>query len=334
MNFDKPLVLPKDIAVILSSYSFGELLECQNLGGIPNTTYKVVTEHRVIAIRIYSHGQSSLDHIKLELEVLQHLADTNFTSPHLLVGTNGQILQQWNGYWVCASEYIPGMTADKLQLTPKLVGNVGRLVASFEKAMASFKIDSIPLPETFIEKGANVVSSLGTAVTKRGLQMDAGNVMTQWERASEAFIKYAADLNSNIVHADIWPPNVICQGEDVAGLVDFDDCCFGATIIDVALSLMEFSMFQDIVLDEDLAVPFLANYFRSGGTISPLEERLIVNAMEMACAMWFTYEVIEAPVFEEAEIYLHRLELLRDKGFRKKMCIDIERFIRIARGLT
>lgn len=333
MDFNKPAVSPEDVKVIMSSYPFGEVLECQNLGGIPNTTYKVVTKQRAIAARVYSHGQSSLDHIKLELEVLQHLTASNFKSPHLLIGTNEQILQQWSGYWVCASEYIPGITADKLQLTPKLVGNVGQLVASFEKAMKSFKIDSIPLPETFIEKGTTVLSSLGPAVAKRGLCVDVGSVVTQWEQASGAFIKHAADLHSNIIHADIWPPNVICQEEEIAGLVDFDDCCWGATIIDVALSLMEFSMFQDIVLDEDLAVPFLVNYFRSGGTISPLEESLIVRAMEMACAMWFTYEAIEAPVFEEAEVYLRRLDMLRDKIFRKKMCIDIERFISIANRL-
>jgi len=333
MEFDKPVVLPEDVSVIMSSYPFGEVLDCQNLGGIPNTTYKVVTEQRTVAVRIYSHGQSSLEHIKLELKVLQHLASMDFESPRLLPGTDGQLLQQWKGYWVCASEFIPGVMADTIQLTPKLVGDAGRLVASFQRAMASFKIDEIPEGETFIERGGDVLESLDPALGKRGWEMDVRNVIPQWERASEPFIRNSANLKSNFIHADIWPPNAICEGDKVVGLVDFDDCLYGATIIDVAIALMEFSMFQDVVMDEELAMAFLANYFRHGGTISPLEEKLIVDAMEMTCAMWLAYNVIQAPTFEEAEIYLRRLDLLHDGTFREKMCRDVQQFIGTARAL-
>lgn len=199
--------------------------------------------------------------------------------------------------------------------------------------MASFKIGAIPEGEKFIERGADVLKSLDPALSKRGWEMDIRNVMPQWERASAPFVRNCADLNSNVIRADVWPPNVICEGEESVGLVDFDDCLHGATIIHVAIALMEFSMFQDIVMDEELAVAFLANYFRHGGRMSPLEEKLIADVMEMTCAMWLAYNVIQAPTFEEAEIYLRRLDLLHDDTFREKMSTDVRRFIRIARAL-
>jgi hypothetical protein len=67
--------------------------------------------------------------------------------------------------------------------------------------------------------------------------------------------------------------------------------------------------------------------------MSPLEEKLIVDAMEMTCAMWLAYNVIQAPTFEEAEIYLRRLDLLHDDTFREKMSTDVGRFIHTARAL-
>lgn len=91
---------------------------------------KVVAERRTVAVRIY--GQSGLEHIKLELKILQHLESMDFESPRTLPGTDRQLLQQWEGYWVCASEFIPGVMVDTIRITPKLVGDAGRLVSSFQ----------------------------------------------------------------------------------------------------------------------------------------------------------------------------------------------------------
>ena len=331
MDFDKPIVTPKDIAVIMILYPFGAVVECEKLGGIPNTTYKVVTEDRVVAVRVYSHGQSSTEHIQLEVEVLQHLVALGFSAPRLLRGTNGQILQLWKGYWVCATDFIPGTTADRIKISPSLVGDVGRLVAFFQKAMVSFKLDRIPEGETLIEKGVDALRSLHSALEMRGWEMDVRRVRDQWEQASSSFVKHSANLNCNVIHADIWPPNVICTADKVAAVVDFDDCCYGQTMLDVVVALMEFSMFQSAVVDAELAKAFLTGYFRYGGNLSPLEQSLIVNAMEMTCAMWLAYNVIQAPTFEEADVYLQRLNLLHNDNLRNRLQNDIDQFINTAR---
>ena len=333
MQFDKPIVSPTDIATIMSSYPCGQVLACQELGGLPNTTYKVVTEQKATAVRIYGRGQSSLEHIDLELRVLQHLARMDFESPRLLAGTNGQFIQQWQGYRVCVTEFIHGVTADNIALTPELVCDVGRLVASFQKAMALFKTDVIPEGGTVITRGLGGLASLDAVLSQRGWELDIGDVILQWQRASEPLVSHDAELDSNVIHADIWPPNVICEGETVVGLVDFDDCLYGATFIDVAITLLEFSMFQDFVVDEELAVAFFSGYFRHGGTLSALEEELIVNAIEMLYVIWLTYYAAQSPFFEEAEKYLHQLNLLSDAAFRGRLYAAVERCIDKARRM-
>lgn len=60
-------------------------------------------------------------------------------------------------------------------------------------------------------------------------------------------------------------------------------------------------MFQDVVISEELAIAFLAEYFQHGGTITLPEQQIMINAMGMACAMWLTFELVQAPTFVEAE---------------------------------
>lgn len=100
---------------------------------------------------------------------------------------NGKVLQNWRGYWITASEFIPGVTADQVELTPKLVGDVGRMVASLQRAMISFRLETPWENITFVEKGASVLQSLNLAVAQRGMQIDVSKIMSGWERDVESF---------------------------------------------------------------------------------------------------------------------------------------------------
>jgi Ser/Thr protein kinase RdoA (MazF antagonist) len=332
MSFDKPVVRPSDIPVIMSFYPFGDVLECDSLGGGNNPTFKAVTEEKTVAVRVCT--PSDWEHISLEVKVLQHLAERDFKALRLLPGKNGKVLQQWNNQWVCVTEFLDGVRVDTIPLTPNIVGDVGRIVASYQRAMDSFQIETIPKGRTFIDRGIRVMASLYPTLNKRGWDIDFGNVIPLWERASEPFTKYGSDLNVNVIHADIWPANVMCDGERVIALIDFGDCLFGAPMIDTAIALMEFSMYRDTEMDKDLALAFLTEYFRYGGSISALEETLIVNAMEMMCAIWVGSYVMQQQEFVEGRVVLRRVNLFSNDKYRQKMQDDVERLIRAARTIA
>ena len=331
MNFNKPIVLASDISEIVEPYLFGKVLRYENLGGIPNTTFKIITQQKTFAIRIYSHGQSSIEHIKMEIDLLKHLERKCFPSPRVLAGKNGEILQQWKGYYTCATDYITGEMADSGKITPKLAFNVGKIVAQLNRAMYSFNLNDIPAGETFIERGEYVIKTLTEDLYKRGWDMNVANVSRQWTNASEHFIKYSTSLDCSIISADIWPPNIKHIKSEVKALMDFDDCCYGAQIIDLGIALMSFSMIDNIKLDKRIATHLLTGYFEAGGKTTELEENLIVDAIEMASAMWLGYNVIQAPRYEQAEIYLIQLNMLNNKKERKGFCKDISDVIKKAR---
>lgn len=312
MNFDKPIVTEQDLTEIMKSYEHGLLKSIENLGGIPNTSYKVTTPTRTLAVRIYNNGQSSDEHVKLEIAVLQHLAKIDFLTPHPVVGIDGNVIQYWKGYRVCATEFINGLRADLAEIHPLLVQDVGRVVAQLQKALSSFKVNHIPESETLFAKGEDAIASMPEALERRGWKgLEIDHVQPYWNRAKQAFMMHDEELTSHIIHADTWPPNVLCEKNRVTGLLDFDDCCFGPTVFDVIVPMMEFSMFCGAELDPKLATAFFTGYFASGGKLSSLERSLIADGVELLCAMWFAYNIIQAPQINAAITYLNRLQNFR-----------------------
>ena len=319
MQFDKPKILPKHIPDIIKPYSLGKIVACENLGGIPNTTYKVVTDKHTFAVRIYSHGQSSLEHIKLELRVLEHLAKKNFPSPRPIRGKDGKLLQIWKGYHLLSTEFIEGDMAESVKITPDIAYGTGELAAKFKEVMKDFKADPVPEGETWLDRGDWVVGTIHEDLKERGWKMNLKNVTAQWERSSKPFRDKASELDSNIIHADFWPPNLKVKEKRIVGIMDFDDCCYGATIIDFSIALMELSMFEGTEMDKNLAKQLINGYFDAGGKITDLEKALIVDAIEMTCAVWLGFNIVQAPRYEQADVYLQRLNKLWDESYNRNL---------------
>lgn len=333
MLFEKPIVSPKNILEIMRFYSVGDVLECKYLGGVPNVTYRVKTREQDLTVRISNHGYTSFEHLELEIEILQHLKNVGYSeSPRLIAGKNGEIIQEWNKYWLIATEYITGETVDRVEITESLCEDVGRAVATLQRALAAFK-KPIPQPHTFIARGTRLIELLPETVRRLGWQLDYRSLIKEWERACGCFEASRDSLPYGILHADVWPPNVICEGERIVGVIDFDDWCYGPRVIDFCAPLIEFAMFNTTVMNEDLAIAFLQGYFGNGGAISESEEDLIIEAIEMVCASWLACNALHEITFEESKVYLNRLELLQNSHTREVMASDIRQLLDIVQKI-
>jgi Ser/Thr protein kinase RdoA (MazF antagonist) len=71
------------------------------------------------------------------------------------------------------------------------------------------------------------------------------------------------------IHGDFYRGNLLCHGERIQGLIDWDDCRIGGLHQDLAWSLWEFA--KDPIsgdqLDETRALQFLEAYRRSAGPV-------------------------------------------------------------------
>lgn len=157
MTFDKPKVRIEDLPEILSPYDLGDIVQAKSMGGVPNTTFKVMTSKRVVAVRIYSIGQSSLKHILIEHQILKQLTDQGFITTTPVTGRNHKLLQYWGKYPLLVTEYIDGEMAEDKPLTKELSYNIGALLNKFRSHMKDVVTDPIPGEEYLITKGSQVL---------------------------------------------------------------------------------------------------------------------------------------------------------------------------------
>ena len=94
---------------------------------------------------------------------------------------------------------------------------------------------------------------------------------------------------------------------------------------------MWFAMFSRDEMDERLATAFLTAFFLHGGSLTALETSLLLSAMEVACATWWAWGVIEEPPSGEGEYYRRRLELWRAAVSRDKFAKNLDRLIALSR---
>jgi homoserine kinase type II len=66
-----------------------------------------------------------------------------------------------------------------------------------------------------------------------------------------------------ILHGDVFLENVMCEGERVVAIVDWEECCAGPPLLDVAMTLVGCCYSERNVLEWPLAEAFLRAYHAS-----------------------------------------------------------------------
>lgn len=328
MHFDKPVVFLKDIPSIVASFDFGILLEAKYLGGVPNVTYRVISSANKLAIRICNHGYTSVDHLTMEVNLLNHLQQCGFTeAPVPVQGIDGEYIQNWHGYRVFAMKLIEGIPGDRVKITPGICNDVGRVISQMGKALLSYP-GKIPVGETYIDRGMRLLNLLPETSNLMGWNIDTGKIIDQWESACTTLENFKNTIDYSVIHTDVWPPNILCEDGKVVGVVDFDDWAYGPVMLDLSASLVEFPWFNSMNFDDNLTFELFRGFFHHGGSLTEYERLLLPVGMEMSCASWLSCNALHRIQFEESEIYLEKLNLLRNSQARKELvkrilvCID------------
>ena len=332
MQFDKPQVTHDDILEIAKLYGIETMLEVQLLGGVPNVTYKVVDRKKQLALRVGNKGYTTIEHLEIEIEILKHLERTGFAeSPRIVDPDNGGHIGYWNSHPVIATTYIDGVTADKLRITSNLCFDVGRVIAYLQRSLILLET-YIPPSETFHNRVRKVVTAFSQKAKHLGWAIDVARILRQWEDIEASFLSFSAASVQSIVHTDIWPPNVICKGETIVGVVDFDDWAHGPIILDICAPLIEFALINHTDISPDLTLAILSGYLQHGGQIDLLKEDLIVCCMEMLCLSWLFCNALHKVSYSESETYMHKLEFFRDKHKRKAFELILKDLIQVAKS--
>lgn len=220
------------MARFLDAYDTGELISFKGIAeGVENSNFLVETRggsdgHRFI-LTLYEKRVDPAD-LPFFMALLDHLADRGCRVPRAIADRQGVQIKDLADRRACLIEFLEGISLSTPN--PAQAQAAGTALADLHKAVADFT-GSRPnsmglsawhdLAERCAGQWQQIDPALEQLVTRELEFLDA-----HWPDA----------LPQSVIHADLFPDNVLMLGDKVSGLIDFYFSCTDARAYDLAIT--------------------------------------------------------------------------------------------------
>lgn len=232
----------------LKDYSLGKLIQLQGIAsGIENTNYFVTTSNGRFVLTLFE--KLTPQELPFYLNLMAHLARHGIPCPAPMANRREQFFGELNGKPASIVTRLPGKSLT--QPTEANCAAIGAMLGQMHIAAQSFA-DRLPNPrgaEWRIQASKQVRGFI--SATELGLL------------ESELTYHQAHPLNKlpqGVIHADLFRDNVLFDGPRVGGLIDFYFACNDALLYDVAITVNDWCMGDNGILDADRSRALLDSY--------------------------------------------------------------------------
>lgn len=220
-------VEPDDLAALVARYDIGTVISCKGIAeGVENSNFLLETTDGRFILTLYEKRVSEGD-LPFFVDLLDHLAKRGCLVPAMICDREGAAIQQVSGRAACIIQFLPGISLT--HPTPGQCEAAGAALGAMHRAVADFagaRENSMGHRHwRAIAEGAGdldaVIPGLQAIVDDELAHLD-----THWPR----------NLPAHVVHADLFPDNVLMLGERVTGLIDFYFAATDSRAYDVAVT--------------------------------------------------------------------------------------------------
>lgn len=222
-------VADEDLAGFVASYGLGAVLSCKGIAeGVENTNYLVVTERGRFILTLYEKRVDPAE-LPFFLGLMEHLARAGITCPTPVRDLAGCNLRNLAGRPAAIVTFLDGVWPRKPR--PEHCAEVGTALARLHLAGKGFAMRRPnalgppgwrPLFERFRARADEIAPQLGAVIADE---------LDHLDRA------WPTDLETGVIHADLFPDNVFFLDDHLSGLIDFYFACTDALAYDVAVCL-------------------------------------------------------------------------------------------------
>jgi homoserine kinase type II len=272
------------LAAIIAEFDVGTLVSAKGIAeGVSNSNWLVETQGSDGAatrfILTMYEARTDIGDLPFFLGLLDHLAARRCPVPRTIHDRAGEAFRIHEGKALALIEFLPGVSVS--EPTPGQAGAVGAALAQVHLAAADFtgtRENALGLADWQALAracGAEGLASIHPELT-RLVERELARLDRQWPRA----------LPRSVIHADLFPDNVLMLGERVTGLIDFYFACHDLTAYDLAVTHAAWCFSGDGKrFDEALSQALLAGY----ESIRPLtdDERTALPILARGAAMRF-----------------------------------------------
>ncbi|KHK92967.1 homoserine kinase [Novosphingobium malaysiense] len=224
----------EEMAAIIAAFDVGTLISAKGIAeGVSNSNWLIETQdaqgalHRFI-LTVYETRTDTAD-LPFFLDLLDHLAARDCPVPRTIHDRNGASHRFHEGKALALIEFLPGISVS--EPTRAQARAVGAALAQVHLAAADFPA------ERRNSMGPDAWRQLLGDCGSEGLESIHPGLAAIVDRELAALSSgWPSDLPSGVIHADLFPDNVLMLGDEVTGLIDFYFACTDITAYDVAVT--------------------------------------------------------------------------------------------------
>jgi homoserine kinase type II len=218
-----------DLALFIAEYDLGEAVSCKGIAeGVENSNYLLRTTKGTFILTLYEKRVRSED-LPFFIALMQHLAAKGLSCPTPIADRNGQALKTLCGRPVALISFLEGMWPRRP--TEKHCQALGAALADFHLKGRDF---AMRRPNNLSVEGWR---KLVADTAARADEVEPG--LCDKLAAEFAFLEsnWPKNLESGVIHADLFPDNVFFLGERLSGIIDFYFACTDFLAYDLAVCL-------------------------------------------------------------------------------------------------
>jgi homoserine kinase type II len=257
----------------LKPYSLGTLLSCEGISaGVQNSNFFLSTTHGVYVLTIFE--QLTHNELPFYVNLMAHLARHGIPCPTPLADGDGDYLGELGGKPAIVVSRLPGNSLDKPNAAH--CAAVGRMLAELHIAAQPYPAQQ--------KHQRDAAWCRATAVQIEAFLNPDELVLLRKELRYQARYR-PHDLPRGIIHADLFRDNVLFDGDQLSGLLDFYFAGVDDWLFDIAVTVNDWCSLDDGALDAEKSRALLGAYHAK----RPLSasERIAWPTMLRAAALRF-----------------------------------------------
>lgn len=217
----------EDIAAFLRGFGIGPLTSAKGIAeGVENSNYLVDAGGTRYILTLYERRVDP-DDLPFFIALTDHLANDGLPVPRFLPDLSGQHVQQLAGRAACLIQFLPGVSVTRP--SGRHAYAAGMTLARMHDSTVGF--DAGPANAMGLSTWPDLLDRLGTRADMSWpglhelLATEINFLRENWPH----------DLPHGVIHADLFPDNVLMSDDEVSGVIDFYFSCRDVTLFDLAI---------------------------------------------------------------------------------------------------
>ncbi|HEU4650147.1 MAG TPA: homoserine kinase [Croceibacterium sp.] len=241
------------LAALIAHYDVGELVSAKGIAeGVSNSNWLIETSRGRYILTMYEARVEVAD-LPFFLGLLDHLAAKGSPVPRTIHDREGAAYRLVGGKAVALIEFLPGISVD--EPSPAQARAVGAALAGLHLDAADFpgkRANSLAL-----QQWHDLLAGCG----QDGLRaIDPGLPGLVERELLYLTANWPQGLPRSVIHADLFPDNVLLLGDAVTGLIDFYFACNDITAYDLAVTHSAWCFAKDGAFKPAIAEALVAGY--------------------------------------------------------------------------